>query len=359
MELISDSVLAKSNEQSSRARYRRVRLYTLLVAGLCGCGGGGTQPPPPPPPMVSSVTVTPASASILVKATQQFAANVQGSGNLNPAVNWYVNDVQGGNSTVGTITASGLFTAPNTVPNPAQVTVKAQSVQDTSKSGTSSATINPENVQISVSPTSVSLQLSGTQKLNVTVTGTVNQSLSWTINGAPINAATPWGTIDSTGLFTAPSLLPASPMVTLTATSLEDPTKSASAVATILATAGDITVTITPKNPQVVFDGSQSIQFTATVTGTNNTAVNWSVDNNGGTNAGNITSAGVFTPLTFGCSNVVPSAGIHAVSVANLGAQAVTTAACRGRNKPADFGHVCTRCDFDSSVPGSERNNYP
>jgi hypothetical protein len=321
-------ILARSGAQSSRVRNRRMRFCTLIVVGLCGCGGGGTQPPPPPPPpapVVSSVSVTPANASILVKATQQFAANVQGSGNFNPAVTWYVNDVQGGNSTVGTISASGLFAAPSTVPNPTQVTVKAQSVQDTSKSGTSLASINPENVQISVSPSSAPLQLSGTQKFNVTVAGTVNQSFSWTINGQPITAATPWGTIDSTGLYTAPSLLPAKPMVMLTATSLEDPTKSASALATILATAGGITVTITPQNPQVVFDGSQSVQFTATVTGTTITAVNWSIDNNGGANAGNITSSGVFTPLTFDCSNVVPSAAIHAVSAANSGAQAVTT----------------------------------
>lgn len=48
-----------------------MRYCTLIVAGLCGCGGGGTQPPPPPPPpspMVSSVSVTPASAGLLVKA---------------------------------------------------------------------------------------------------------------------------------------------------------------------------------------------------------------------------------------------------------------------------------------------------
>jgi hypothetical protein len=112
------------------------------------------------------------------------------------------------------------------VPKPNIVTVKAQSVQDTSKSGASSATINPENVQIAVSPTSASLQLGGTQKFSVNLTDSVNQSFSWTINGVPINAATPWGTIDSTGLYTAPSLLPTSPVVTLTATSVEDPTKS-------------------------------------------------------------------------------------------------------------------------------------
>jgi hypothetical protein len=301
-------------------------IYLLSAALIAGCGnqGSSSPPPPPPSPTITSVTVSPASASLLVKGNQQFTANVQGTGSFNSAVTWYVNDVQGGNSTVGAVTVNGLYTAPNSVTNPNPVTVKAQSVQDTSKSGTSSATINPEHVQISVSPASASLQLSGTQKFNVTVAGTVNQTFSWTINGQPITAATPWGTIDSTGNYTAPSLLPAYPMVTLTATSLDDPTKSASAVAAILATAGGITVTITPQNPNVIFDGSQSVQFTATVTGTTNTAVNWSVDNNGGTNPGNITSGGVFTPLTFDCSNAVPSAFIHAVSAANPGAEAVT-----------------------------------
>jgi hypothetical protein len=262
---------------------------------------------------------------LLVKGTQQFTANVQGTGSFNSAVTWHVSDVQGGNSTVGTITSSGFYTAPNNVPNPNGATVKAQSVQDTSKLGTSTITINPESVQLSISPASASLQLGGSQKFNVTVTGTVNQSFFWTINGAPINAATPWGTLDSTGLYTAPALLPANPSITITATSLEDTTKSVSAVATILATAGGITVTITPQNPQVVFDGSQSIQFNATVSGTNNAAVNWSVDNGNGYNPGNITSTGVFTPLTFDCSNVVPSATVHAVSAANPGAQGTTT----------------------------------
>lgn len=305
--------------------------FTLpfAVAFVVGCASQGSSAPPPPPPSptITSVVVSPPSASLLVKATQQFTANVQGTGSFNSTVTWYVNDVQGGNSTAGTISANGLYTAPNSVPNPNSVTVKAQSVQDTAKSGTSLASINSENVQVSVSPTAASLELSGTQKFNVTVTGTVNQSYFWTINGQPMTAVTPWGAIDSTGLYTAPSLLPASPTVTLKAISIEDSTKSASAVATILAAAGGITVTITPQNPQVVFDGSQSIQFTATVTGTSNTAVNWSVDTyaNGGTNPGNITSSGVFTPLAFDCSNVVPVAAIHAVSVANPGAQGVTT----------------------------------
>jgi hypothetical protein len=298
-------------------------ISTLSGASLCGCGGGSGSPPPPPPPVstITSVTVSPGSASLVVKATQQFTATVQGTGNFSTAVGWYVNGVQGGNSTVGTITAGGLYTAPDRVPDPSMVTVTAKSTQDSSKSGSSATSINAENVQISISPASVSLQLGGAQQFNVTVSGTVNQSINWTINGQPSSVSTPWGTISQDGSYTTPSLLPVNPVVTLTATSVEDPSKSASAVATIQATAGGITVTITPSNPQVVFDGSKSIQFTAAVSGTANTSVTWSTD----AGAGNITPDGVFTPLTFNCTNAVPTAGIHATSAANPGAQAATT----------------------------------
>lgn len=315
------------NTVSSRVSCRRVYFCALVVAWLCGCGGSGTQtpPPPPPPPTVTSVTISPMSANPLVKATQQFTATVQGSGNFNPAVNWYVNGTQGGNSTVGTIDTTGLYTAPNSVPNPSSVSVKAQSVQDSTKSATAAVTITPENVQITISPMSASLQLGATKSFSINVSGTVNQSYALTINGAPSNGVTPWGSLGPTGLYTAPSLLPPNPVVTVTATSFEDPTKSASAVITLLATSGGINVTITPQNPQVVFDGSQSVQFSANVTGTNNTAVTWSVDDLAGTNPGTITSTGLFTPLNFSCSNFVPFAGVHATSVVNPGAQAATT----------------------------------
>ena len=113
----------------------RSLLFFILPFSLTfavGCGSQGS-PPPPPPPTITSVSVLPNNASLLVKSTQQFAANVQGTGNFNSAASWYVNNVQGGNSTVGTITANGFYTAPNAVPSPSNVTVLARSVQDSSR----------------------------------------------------------------------------------------------------------------------------------------------------------------------------------------------------------------------------------
>jgi hypothetical protein len=76
-----------------------------------------------------------------VGRAQQFSASIQGSGSYDPAVTWSVNDVQGGNSELGTITGAGLYNAPPSIPSPATVTVKAASKLDPSRSATAIATI--------------------------------------------------------------------------------------------------------------------------------------------------------------------------------------------------------------------------
>ena len=86
-----------------------------------------------------SVSISPASASVRAKQTRQFTATVQNT--TNKTVTWKVNGIAGGNGTVGTISASGLYRAPNSVPNPAVVTVSATSAADTSKSASAPVTI--------------------------------------------------------------------------------------------------------------------------------------------------------------------------------------------------------------------------
>jgi hypothetical protein len=52
-----------------------------------------------------------------------------------------VNDISGGNATVGTISATGLYTAPAAVPSPALVTVRATSVATPSSRGSAALTV--------------------------------------------------------------------------------------------------------------------------------------------------------------------------------------------------------------------------
>ncbi|MHB1938508.1 MAG: hypothetical protein ACYCOR_18270 [Acidobacteriaceae bacterium] len=86
---------------------------------------GGTSNPVTFTVSAVTVTVAPPSATVPVGKTQQFTATVQGTSNT--AVSWSVNGTPGGNSTVGTITSDGLYTAPATVPTPATITVTATS----------------------------------------------------------------------------------------------------------------------------------------------------------------------------------------------------------------------------------------
>jgi serine protease len=75
------------------------------------------------------LAVCPASSSVPVgTGSQAFTASVVNT--ANPAVTWEVNNIAGGNATVGTISTSGVYTAPATVPSPSTVTVEAVSAAD-------------------------------------------------------------------------------------------------------------------------------------------------------------------------------------------------------------------------------------
>ncbi|MGB8885828.1 MAG: Ig-like domain-containing protein [Candidatus Korobacteraceae bacterium] len=93
-------------------------LAAVMVMTLSACGGGGNNNNNTP-----AVTVSPATANVVEGSTQQFTATVINSSST--TVTWQVNGVAGGNSSVGTIDATGLYTAPAIVPSPASVTVTA------------------------------------------------------------------------------------------------------------------------------------------------------------------------------------------------------------------------------------------
>ena len=91
-------------------------------------------------PAAVLVTVSPGAVSVTSGGgTQTFTATVQNTSNT--SVTWQVAGVTGGNSTVGTISTSGLYTAPATVPSPSTVTVTAISNADNTRSGSAQVTI--------------------------------------------------------------------------------------------------------------------------------------------------------------------------------------------------------------------------
>ncbi|HEV3468501.1 MAG TPA: RHS repeat domain-containing protein [Pyrinomonadaceae bacterium] len=74
---------------------------------------------------IRGVRVTPSSARITFRETVQFTAEVIVAGD-GQGVTWSVNGIAGGNSSLGTITAAGLYTAP--AQNAGTVVVRATSV---------------------------------------------------------------------------------------------------------------------------------------------------------------------------------------------------------------------------------------
>lgn len=102
------------------------------------------------------VSVSPSNSTIRAMDSQQFTATIQGASN--PAASWSVDGVVGGNATRGIITATGMYTAPSTLPSPNVVKVTATSAADPSVSATVSATLNnPIPVVSSILPNTVSV----------------------------------------------------------------------------------------------------------------------------------------------------------------------------------------------------------
>ena len=178
--------------------FRRRYLFLLLaVAAMCASCGSNVSAPPP-----LNLTVTPQSAQPFPGTSVQFAATVQNTGPA--AVNWQVNNTPGGNSTLGTIGPSGLYTAPSSVPNPPTVTVTAVSQSDAAQTGSSSVTIQSLSAiqgPLALSPTLSSVTTSQTLQLQVLTPGVTNTLVNWSVDGAPGgNAAN--GTISAAGLYT-------------------------------------------------------------------------------------------------------------------------------------------------------------
>jgi len=234
------------------------------------------------------VTVSPTAANVLVGQQQQFVAFV--SGTTITGVNWHLSGASCAGSGCGTITSSGVYTAPATLPTPAQVTATATSIADPSKSGSAVVTVALP-VDINVSPTSATLNVGMQQQFTAEVANTTNTAVTWNVAGNGCSGAG-CGTITSAGLYTAPASVPSPPQVFVAAKSVADPTKTSTAILTIIPA---VAVSIAPTTAKVLTGGQQ--QFTATVTNTTNTGVNWSIAGTGcsGASCGSITSGGLYT----------------------------------------------------------------
>ncbi len=126
-------------------------------------------------------------------------------------------------------------------------------------------------VSITISPTTASVITNRTQLFSGLVTGNSNTAITWTLACETLSniLATSCGSIDATGLYTAPAILPSvtvsgtptvAPQVTITATAQADTTKTATATLTIVT---GISIVLTPTTATV--GTLETFLFAATV----------------------------------------------------------------------------------------------
>jgi YVTN family beta-propeller protein len=132
------------------------------------------------------VSVSPSTASVGTGETFQFSATVRGTSNT--GVTWSVNNVTGGNSSVGTIYTTGLYTAPATTPSPATVTLKAASVADPNQSGAASVTVLAAAAPAlaEIHPTTVA-EGSALQDVYLKGSNFLSTSVAW-VNATPVSS---------------------------------------------------------------------------------------------------------------------------------------------------------------------------
>ena len=305
----------------------QVRLLGILAIGvICSfiacTGGAAATPQGPEAPAGIIMEVIPSATE--VDTGGSFTVTAKVSGAKNTEVTWSVDGIPNGNALVGTISGSGAtvtYTAPATE---GSHTLTATSLADYSKQGSTKVSVKSTGrpVSVALSPGAVTLAAGGSQAFTATVSNTLNLAVTWAVDGIPNgNAST--GIVSGAGntvTYLAPSL---GGSHTLTATSVADPAKSASAGLTITAPTLAVGVSISPAS--LTLATGASAQFTATVTGTDTPGVTWTVDGIAGGNGTVGTVSGTGNTITYTAPASGGSHRLTATSAADASKSASAT----------------------------------
>ncbi len=194
-----------------------VQLSNPVEALLDGSGGSITAGNGVVSVATLSLTISPASADLYAGQSLQLSAAVGGAPSSN--VTWTANPQ------VGTLSTNGLYTAPAVIPAPQTVLVTATSVADPNQFASADLYLLPP-VAVTLSPSAISLEPWQTVQLTANVSNAANGAVIWSLDPQ-------LGSI-SNGMYSAPRSIRKPESVTVTATSVADNTKSASAVIMLL-----------------------------------------------------------------------------------------------------------------------------
>lgn len=213
-------------------RFTPLVLSVLILPLIFGCGeASSSNVVPPPPTSVVSVSVAPNSVTLGAGESSQLTATVTGTSNT--AVTWSLFECSG--PECGTITSSGLYTAPSPIPAELTVTITATSAADPTKFG--AVTIRLMPIEVSITPPgSAAIIPSRTLTFAAAVQHDIsNSGVTWALPSTC--PSTTCGALSDITLdsvtYTAPATIPDPPTVMLTATSIKDTSKSAHVIMSI------------------------------------------------------------------------------------------------------------------------------
>ncbi|SNR39341.1 Ig-like domain-containing protein [Flavobacterium sp. ov086] len=202
---------------------------------------------------VSGVTVSPATATLGVGATQQLTPTVAPANATNKTVTYSSN-----NTGVATVNGSGLVTA--IASGSATITV---TTQDGNKTATVVITVSSSNVavtSVSLSPTTATLSVGGTQQLTPTVlpSNATNKAVSYASNNTGV------ATVNASGLVTA--VANGSAIITVTTA---DGNKTSTATITVNTATGNYFTIKNKWTNNYLYDAGANVGYGTTVANNN------------------------------------------------------------------------------------------
>ncbi len=285
-----------------------------------------------------TITVQPQNQTVTAPAPATFSVTATGTAPL--TYQWSRKGTAIAGATNSSYTTGATSVAND---NGATFTVTVSNAAGSKTSNVATLTVNAAAVAptITVQPQNQTVTAPAPATFSVTATGTAPLTYQWSRKGTAIAGAT------NSSYTTGATSVANDNGATFTVTVSNAAGSKTSNVATLTVNpASGVTVTVSPPRAAVTTGVGQT--FTATVAGTANTAVTWSVDGTAGGNAtvGTISASGVYAPPT--------TAGTHTVtatSVANTSASGSASVAV------TDLSGVVTQ-KYDNARDGQNLQEY-
>jgi len=263
---------------------------------------------------VSSVSVSPKTASVSVGGTRGFSAVVTGIGGPSQQVGWELVGYSTGTPSGTTIDDKGLLSvsAGETLTS---LTVKASSVANQLRFDTATVSVvKPTITSVVVSPKTARVPAGGSFDFSAVVIGNGghSQEVDWTVDGG--------ATISGAGRLTLTGTQPAGTL-TVRATSRANP--GVSDTATVTVTVPTVSSVLVQPGIAYVAVGDQ-IEFRATVMGTNGPpqTVDWTIEETGKSGGTSIDGDGI---LTVASDELLASLTVRATSTLDSGVYGTAT----------------------------------